>query len=263
MGVRDRSSIYIGLALIISVLLVSVPSAAIVAELTEGNLTDSQNEGELIRYTITVSGIPKQALYIGMKTDLTAVPDTPLWQFAGSGFTIKGGDDADNDRTITLEMRDEGDIKDYVNVTVTGRAPVLTSVEIVDGVVVTKRNTQTTGYLYYRIEALDENQDLLGTGTTETFSVTIPDDEVFRTRLNAVRDPEMRELIDDLYSRGLRDEANDLLTYAEVPKDATIALTMAVLLAVLLLIVGFAAGMVFGRIRAKNMQEFQNDYKGE
>ena len=254
---RNRSPICISLALILLFLLICVPSAAIVAELKDGNISESQNEGELIQYTIEVSGIPKQTGIIEINTDLMPVPGTNLWQPEGSGFKVSGGDEALNDQTIELTVN--GDFSDGINVTVYGRAPVLTSVEIVDGVVVTKRITQTTGFVYYHIQALDKNGDILGTGTTETFSVVIPDDEQFMSRLNAVTDPDLRTLIDDLYSRGLRDEANDLLVYAETPKDASISVTMAVLIGLVLLIVGFGAGMVFGQIRAKNMQEFQND----
>ena len=208
-----------------------------------------------------MSGIPKQTRTIEMTTDLMPVLGTNLWQPEGSGFNVSGGDGALNDQTI--ELTEEGGFSDGINVTVYGRVPVLTSVEIVDGVVVTRRITQTTGYVYYHIQALDENGDIIGTGTTETFSVAIPDEEQFMSRLNSVADPDMRALINDLYSRGLRDEANDLLIYAESPKDATIPVTTAVLIALVLLLAGFSTGVVFGQIRAKNMQEFQNDYKGD
>ncbi|WFN34111.1 hypothetical protein L1S32_09685 [Methanogenium sp. S4BF] len=261
MGVRYRSSLCISLALLLLFLLICVPSAAVIAEVTNGTLLESRNEGELIQYTMEVSGIPKQTRIIEMTTDLMPVPGTSLWQPEVSGFMVSGGDAALNDHKI--ELTEDGEFPDAINVTVSGRVPVLTSVEIVDGVVVTKRITQTTGYVYYRIQALDENRDILGSGTTETFSVKIPDDEQFTARLNAVTDPDLRALIDDLYSRGLRDEANDLLEYAEAPKESTLPVTMAILVSVVLLVGGFGAGMVFGQMRAKNMQEFQKEYKGD
>ena len=261
MGVRYRSSLCVSLALLLLFLLICVPSAAVIAEVTDGNLSESRNEGELIQYTIAVSGVPKQTRIFEMTTDLIPVPGTNLWQPEGDGFTVSGGGEALNDHKI--ELTEDGGFPDRINVTVSGRAPVLTSVEIVDGVVVTKRITQTTGYVYYHIQALDENRDNLGTGTTETFSVTIPDDEQFTARLNAVADPEMRALIDDLYSRGLRDEANNLMEYAETPKESVVPVAIAIIVAVVLLVGGFAAGMVFGQMRARNMQEFQKEYKGD
>ncbi|MBN2733818.1 MAG: hypothetical protein JXQ82_03040 [Methanomicrobiaceae archaeon] len=261
MLIRNRLSICISLALVITFLLICMPSAAVVAELKDGNLLNSQNEGELIQYTIEVSGIPKQAQIIEMSTDLLPVTGTDLWHIEGSGFNVSGGDSALNGPKI--ELTEDGEFSDGILVTISGRVPVLTTVEIVDGVVVTKGVAQTTGYVYYHIEALDENRDILGAGTTRTFSVTIPDDEQFVLRLNAVSDTEMRALIDDLYSRGLRDEANELLKYAESPKESTLPFTTAVLIAIVLLIVGFLAGMVFGQIRERNMQDFQNDYKGD
>ncbi len=261
MSIRYRTPLCISLTLILLFLMICVPSAAVIAEVTNGTLLESQNEGEFIQYTIEVSGIPKQTRIIEMTTDLTPVPDTNLWQPKESGFTVSGGDGALN--THKIELKEGAESLGTFSVTVSGRVPVLTSVEIVNGVVVTKRNTQTTGYVYYRIQALDENRDNLGTGTTETFSVKIPGDEQFTARLNAVTDPDMRALIYDLYSRGLRGEATDLLEYAEVPKASVVPVSMAILVAVVLLVGGFGAGMVFGQIRAKNMQEFQKEYKGE
>ncbi|WP_460006433.1 hypothetical protein [Methanogenium cariaci] len=261
MRIRNRASVCISLALTLSFLLICMPSAAIVAELTNGTLSESLNEGESIQYTIEVSAIPKQTRVIEINTDLMPVAGTNLWQIDGSGFNVSGGEEALNDHKI--ELTEVGEFPDKITVSVYGRVPMLTSVEIVDGVVVTKQITQTTGYVYYHIEALDQNRDILGTGTTETFSITIPDDEEFMSRLNAVADPDMRALIDDLYSRGLRDEAEDILQYAESPKDASIPVTTAVLIAVVLLVAGFTTGMVFGRIRAKNMQDFHNEYKGD
>ncbi|UUX92656.1 hypothetical protein [Methanoplanus endosymbiosus] len=228
-------------------------------ELGDGNLAESQNEGGLIQYTIEVSGIPKQAEIIEMDTDLIPVPEKDLWQFAEGEFNISGGEESLNDHNV--ELTAESGFPDKITVTVYGRVPVLTSVEIVDGVVVTRRITQTTGYIYYHIQALDENRDIIGTGTTKTFSITIPDDEQFMAQLNAVTDPEMREIIDDLYSRGLRDEAKGLLKYAKSPKEATLPFTTAVLIGVLMLIIGLGAGIIFGQIRAKNMQDFQKEYK--
>ena len=92
MRIMNRASVCISLGLIISFLLICAPSAAIVAELKDGNLLNSQNEGELIQYTIEVSGIPKQAQIIEMNTDLMPVPGTNLWKIEGSGFNISGGD---------------------------------------------------------------------------------------------------------------------------------------------------------------------------
>ncbi|WAI02486.1 hypothetical protein [Methanogenium organophilum] len=259
---RNGVSFCIPLGVLFFVMVLCVPAAAVIVELTEGNLTDTRYEGDLVEYTIAVSGVPKQAQYIEMNTDVTPVPDVPLWQPERDGVTVTGGDEALNDHTITLETDETGAFTEPVMVTVTGRAPVLTTVTVTDGVVVTKRNTQTTGYVYYRIEARDENRDLIGSGTTRTFSVLVPDEEAFRARLDAVGDPELRYLIDDLYSRGLRDEAGDLLVYAETPEEPVVSVTTAVLLGVVLLIVGFAGGMVFGKIRAKNIQEFQREYGG-
>ncbi|WP_245618635.1 hypothetical protein [Methanogenium cariaci] len=92
MRIRNRASVCISLALTLSFLLICMPSAAIVAELTNGTLSESLNEGESIQYTIEVSAIPpKQTRVIEINTDLMPVAGTNLWQIDGSGFNVSGG----------------------------------------------------------------------------------------------------------------------------------------------------------------------------
>ncbi|MDD3976737.1 hypothetical protein L1994_10325 [Methanomicrobium antiquum] len=244
--------------LLTAVFLLCLPVSAVVSEVTDGNLLNSQNEGELIQYTIDVSAIPKQARTIVLSTDLTPVAGNNLWQPQGEGFLVSGGNNSINEQKI--ELYSEDGFSEEVIVTVYGRAPVLTAIEVVDGVVVTKPVTKTTGYIYYHVQALDENNDILGTSSTETFSIVIPGEEQFKERLNAVSDTNLRGLIDSLYRKGLRDEANDLLTYAESPKDASLPLTTAVIIGIVLFVIGLAIGVILGQIRARNMQDFQSEY---
>ena len=247
-------------ALIVLFLTACTPCAALVTEITEGTLQESQNEADTITYTIVITGIPKQTEYLEISTDLIPVADTTLWTIPDmSGLKLSGGDQSLNDQKIEIGI-DNPD--QAVTLTSTGRVPLLTSVEIADGVVITKRNERDTGYVYYHIRALDANRDLLGTAATKTFSITIPGEEAFMVRLNEVSDTEMRAIISDLYSRGLREEAEDLLDYWEKPKEATVALAVTLIIAIILMIVGLVAGVIFGQIRARNMQDFQDGYRG-
>ncbi|MBN1432695.1 MAG: hypothetical protein JW931_07965 [Methanomicrobiaceae archaeon] len=237
------------------------PCAALNADITEGNLLESQNEADIITYTIQISGIPKQTKFLEISTDLVPVSEAMLWEIPDTTYVEpEGGGESLNDQKIELE------VIEYPNqgimIKSTGRVPLLTSVEITDGVVITKRDERKTGYVYYNVQALDENGDLLGTAATETFSITIPGEAEFIARVNAVSDPEMRAIIDDLYSRGLRDEAEDLLDYMEAPKESTIAFSTAIIIAIVLIIIGFVAGVFLGQIRARNMQDFQDEYRG-
>lgn len=258
----NRASICMALAVFIVVLLtVCIPCSALNTDITEGNLAISQNEADTITYTIEISGIPKQTQILEVSTDLTPVSDTTLWTIPDSPYVeVVGGGDSLNDQKIQLKIIDYPD--QGITITSTGRVPILTSVEIVDGVVVTRRSDRDTGYVYYNVQALDENGDLLGTAATKTFSITVPGEEQFMTRLNAVDDTQMRAIIDDLYSRGLKNEAEDLLSYTETPKEATVSLVTAAIIVIILMIIGLAVGVVFGQIRARNMQDFQDDYKG-
>jgi len=248
-------------ALVLLFLVVCTPCAALNTEIIEGNLQESQNEAEQITYTIVVSGIPKQTEFLEISTDLIPVSDSTLWSVSETTYAeIEGGDEALNDQKIELKILEYPE--QGITLTCTGRVPLLTSIETVDGVVITKRNERDTGYVYYHIRTLDENRDLLGTAVTETFSITIPGEDEFMGRLNAVSDTEMRAIISDLYSRGLREEAGDLLNYWEQPKEATVALAMTIIIGIILMIIGLVAGVLFGGIRARNMQDFQDEYRG-
>ena len=242
-------------------LAVCTPCAAMNIEVTDGTLPDSQDEAVTITYTIVITGLPVQAEYLEISTDLIPVSDSTLWTVPDTTYVeIEGGEDSLNDQKITLKILEYPD--QGITVTCSGRVPSLTSVETVDGVVITKRVEQSTGYIYYHVRALDENNDLLGTAATETFSITIPGEDVFKERLNAVSDTDMRAIIDDLYSKGLTDEAGDLLDYWEAPKESTVSLTMTAIAAIVLMIIGLVVGVIFGQIRARNMQDFEDDYRG-
>lgn len=242
-------------------LAVCTPCAAMNTEVTDGTLLESQDEAATITYTIVISGLPKQAEYLEISTDLIPVSDTTLWTIPDTTYVeIEGGGDALNDQKITLKILEYPD--QGITISCSGRVPSLTSVETVDGVVITKRVEQSTGYIYYHVRALDENGDLLGTAATGTFSIAIPGEEEFKVRLNAVSDTEMRSIISDLYSRGLTDEAEELLDYWEAPKESTVSLAMAAIIAIFLMIIGLVVGVIFGQIRARNMQDFEDEYRG-
>ncbi|WP_317136504.1 hypothetical protein [Methanochimaera problematica] len=256
---HTAACMYFGI--IISIFLICMPSAALHAEIINKSLTDSQTEGDVVEYIIQFSDIPKQTRILEIATDLTPVPEKNLWEITKpDGFKVSGGEESLNDRNIELEtLNSPGD---SVTAKIYGRVPVLTTVEVVNGVVVTKVNTRKTGYTYYHIQALDENRDILGTAATETFSIVVPDDEQFSARLEKVSNADLRRQINSLYDKGLKDEANELLKYAESPKDSTVSLLAAIIIGVFMLIAGFAGGTVFGQIRAKNIQDFQDEYKG-
>ncbi|MBP2133411.1 hypothetical protein J2128_001365 [Methanomicrobium sp. W14] len=262
LATRNSASILISIALILTFLLICAPASAVIVEVNNGSLLDSQDEGVSVQYTIEISGIPKQARILEMSTDLISVSDTNLWVIDTGKINVSGGDASLNDQEIKLTS-DDGEFLGAVTVTVTGRAPVLTSSEVVDGVVVTKRNTQTTGYSYYNVKALDENGDILGTAATETFSVTIPGEKEFDSRLNDVSDTKLRSIISDFYSKGLTEEAGELLDYAEASESENMPFTTALIIGVVLFVVGLAAGIIFGQIRARNMMDFQDEYKGD
>ncbi len=258
MSINNRVSLWISLSLIVSFIFLCMPASAVNTEIIDGNLLDSQDEGVVVNYKVVVSGIPKQASVIEMTTDLIPTSETSLWTVETAGLKLVDGANSLNNQILRLGA--DGELPDSITVNVTGRVPVLTSVEVVDGVVVTTRQTQKTGYIYYNVKALDSEGNIVGLTSTDTFSVTIPGEAQFTQRVNAITDTELRVLALDLYSKGLTDEANEVLKYAELPKESTMPFMTAVIIGIVLLVAGFAVGIFLGTIRAKNMQEYQSEY---
>ena len=147
MSINSRASLWI-FALIVSVMLLCIPASAVNADVTGEKLLNSQDEGVVVNYQVVVSGIPKQASVIEMNTDLIPVSETTLWTVETEGITLVDGDNSVNNQILRLSA--EGGLPESVKVSVSGRVPVLTSIEVVDGVVVTTRQTQKTGYIFSR-----------------------------------------------------------------------------------------------------------------
>ena len=78
--------------------------------------------------------------------------------------------------------------------------------------------------------------------------------------MNAITDKDLRVLAQDLYSKGLTDEANEVLKYAEIPRESTMPFMTSVIIGIVLLIIGLVVGVFLGTIRAKNMQDYQSEY---
>ena len=241
MSINSKASLWMSLTLIVLLMLLCMPASAVNADVTGGKLINSQDEGVVVNYQVVVSGIPKQASFIEMTTDLIPVSDETLWTIETGGLSLVDGADSVNHRTIKLGA--EGGLPNTITVSVAGRVPVLTTIEVLDGVVVTKRQTQKTGYVYYHVRALDANGNPVGSTSTETFSVTIPGEAQFNERVNAITDTELRVLAQDLYSKGLADEANEVVKYSELPKESTMPLMTVIIIVVLVFIVGFILGI--------------------
>ncbi len=258
MSINSRASLWISFVLIVSVMLLCMPASAVNTDVTGGKLLSSQDEGVVVDYQIVVSGIPKQASVIEMYTDLIPVSDQQLWTVETEGLNLVDGEKSLNEPTLRLNA--DGGLPESIKVSVTGRVPVLTSIEVVDGVVVTTRVTKKTGYTYYQVKAIDANGQTVGQASTATFSITIPGEAQFNERVNAITDKDLRVLAQDLYSKGLTDEANEVLKYAEIPRESTMPFMTSVIIGIVLLIIGLVVGVFLGTIRAKNMQDYQSEY---
>ena len=200
-------------------LLIPTATSAIQVTLVNGSFPDSINEGEPIYYVIEISSLPRQTAIVELETDLIPEMGNTLWSISSSDqWEISGGESAFKEQH--LELKALGDWSSPVRVQVTGSVPVLTEVTQYSGLVITKMPDRTTGFTYYRLQALDDKGLPVGTAVTKTFDITIPEDETFTQRVNDVQDTELRGIVSEMYGLGLIRESKMLLNYAEKPKES-------------------------------------------
>ncbi|WP_292386256.1 hypothetical protein [Methanoculleus sp. UBA430] len=200
-------------------LLVPTATSAIQVTVVNGSFPNSINEGDPVNYVIEISSLPRQTAIVELETDLIPEIGNILWNISSSDqWEISGGESAFREQH--LELKALGDWSSPMHVQVTGSVPVLTEVTQHSGLVITKMPERTTGFTYYRLQALDDKGLPVGTAVTKTFDIIIPEDETFTQRVNDVQDIELRGIVSELYDLGLIRESKMLLDYAEKPKES-------------------------------------------
>jgi hypothetical protein len=245
---------------VILILLCILPSyaTAVNVDLREGVLDKSQLEDVTVTFSIDVSDLPKQAAFLELESDLTTYREYALWNISTSEmWDISGGEDAFKEQRAVLTVTDEW--TQPVLVTVSGKTPVITELLQFEGIVLTKRPVRRTGFTYYRIQALDDKGFPVGTAVTSTFNIVIPEEEQFKERLNEIDDTQLRPIIQEFYTKGLGQEAYQLLVYAETPRQATVPLW---LFGIAIVIVA-GAGFFIGQRRGIVLERKKRDIKGE
>lgn len=196
---------------------------------------DTLAEGEVVDFTITLSGIPPAAGTVIVDTDLLQQGDIPL-------LSPSGGGNATNTTPASLPVPAEGG---SLSIRIHGQAPSVTKVAQCGAVTLTTYDPKRSGYAYYRVRFTDDRGRPLAESDTRLFSIAIDAVDEFRAKLNQISDPFMRTYLQDLFEKGLVNEANALADY-EISRGAGVPLIWTVggivLTAVLALIAGIWIG---------------------
>ena len=242
-----KGSIWKYLVIAFAACMVVLPCVACASPDTSLNTT--QVEGNPIQLSYTIDAYPIQTSTIELETDLVHYGNVTLWTIDNPGqFGISNPDQALNEQKVFLTLPDG--YTSPIQVTVSGKVPTITKVEQCDGVVLSKQPSKTTGYIFYRFTTLDQNGDVVGTATTQTFDIDIPSEDAFRNRVRAVSDDQLRPIIQSVHDEGLSKEADSLLTYAE-QRPAQVPLLSIAALSILLIIVVGLGGYVVGFRKGK------------
>ncbi|WP_067049070.1 hypothetical protein [Methanofollis ethanolicus] len=197
---------------------------------------DTVAEEEVVDFTITLSGIPPAADTVIVDTDLVQQGDTPLLSPSG------GGGNATNTTPASLPVPAGGS---GLSIRIHGQAPTVTTVTQCGAVTLTTYDPKRSGYAYYRVRFTDDKGRPLTESDTRLFSIAVDAVDEFRAKLNQISDPFMRTYLQDLFEKGLVNEANALADY-EMSRGAGVPLIWTVggivLTAVLALIAGIWIG---------------------
>lgn len=196
---------------------------------------DTVAEGEVVDFTLTISGIPAAADTVIIDTDL-------LHQGNISLFSTVGGENATNSTPASFSVPSGGGA---LSVHIHGQAPTVTKVAQCGSVTLMTYDPKRSGYVYYRVRFADEKGRPLSESDTRLFSIEVDAVDRFEEKLNQISDPFMRTYLQDLFNKGLVDEANALADY-EIQQGTEVSVIWTVggivLAGVLALIVGIWIG---------------------
>jgi hypothetical protein len=225
-----------GAHLLLLVALLCIPAGAAGLQVgVEEAPPETVAEGEVVDFTITLSGMPPAADTVIVDTDLVQQGDTPL-------LSPSGGGNATNTTPASLSVPAGGS---GLSIRIHGQAPTVTEVTQCGAVTLTTYDPKRSGYAYYRVRFTDDKGRPLAESDTRLFSISISAVDDFRAKLNLISDPFMRTYLQDLFEKGLVNEANALADY-EVSRGAGVPLIWTVGGIVVTAILALIAGIWIG-----------------
>lgn len=232
-------------------------AAAMDVVVLDSTIDEIHPEGDIVEYTLKISGVQPQVSVIELETDLRPYGQSFLWNATDPGFLeLQDGQHQFQDQSIRFEVNKS--VKTPVLIHVTGQVPQITEIVQSEGLVITKTDAQTTGYTHYRVQFFDEGGFVVGNAFTEVFDIEIPDETDFFDRLSSVQDPMLRNLVIDLHDKGLKYEANTLLDYSD-KKPLGVSLPLVIVILVVIGGIALFAGYRIGYARGYNASINDND----
>lgn len=192
------------------ILLLVGPAFAIEVQI-DGELPEAIEEKQIIDCVLTISGIPNAADYIHFDTDLGKYKGEPVYNF--TDLNISG-----DDGNFVLPVNP--DIKS-VKVKLKGQIPAIKVVRQYEGITLVKYNPKRTGYAYYRISLTDEDGNSIKDSDTRTFTILAPEVNAFRNNIAGIEDPVLNSYLQDLFDKGLVEEANELANHLNDKKNSS------------------------------------------
>ncbi|TAJ44929.1 hypothetical protein [Methanofollis fontis] len=222
--------------LILCIVLVCLPAGAAALQVEiDGDVPEEVVEGELIDFTITLSGIPPAADMLHLDTDLLRFGDVPL-------FVPAEGGNATNTTPLNLPVPPGSG---PMSVRLQGQVPAVTEITQCGAVVLTTFDPKRSGYTYYRVRFTDDDGNTLTESDTRLFSIRVETIDTFRDKLNRIDDPFMRSYLQEIFEKGLVNEANTLANY-ELGREDGIPIIWAAAGIVVTAIAALIAGIWIG-----------------
>jgi hypothetical protein len=244
---KTRNIILVETVLCFFILISLISNVSAVDVDIAGDLPDEANEGDIVEYDLTISGIPQSADYISFETDLEAYGSNPLFNFTEFNITSNS-----NNYVLNLNDSDE-----EVLVHIQGKVPVVREVVQTEKVTLIKLDEKRSGYAYYRFSLLDDEKNSLKDTDTRTFIIEVPEIESFEAKLDTIEDSFMRNYLTDLFDKGLVNEANELADYlnSDEEEGPEVSLYLAV--------GGIIAALIIGAIIGIRIGNSDDDYEDD
>jgi len=228
--------------MLFTLIFLAVPSVTALIVDPNPSLSQQLNEGEMVKYQMTITGIPQQTSFIILETDLEPFNNTPMWNIPDpEKFGIGNNSPVLMQKKIQISA--PGDLNTPIIIEFSGRTPSIKQVIPYNGVVICK--LEVSGKRYFSVQPYDSKGYAVGSGDTKVFSVK-PASDCIPPNIDDVKDSQLKPIIQDLTNKGLWGEANQLVNYfkGKPPMvELFVSIVSIIVIGVIMLIVGIRIGV--------------------
>jgi len=222
--------------LLLMIALAIIPSGGGAFQIvTDEQLPEIVTEETVTDFNLTITNIHPTASRITIDTDLHKSDDIPL-------FLVNDLEGISNETPISISIPDDDAT---VTVHLHGQVPKITKIVQPGPVTLTVYDTKRTGYAYYRVTFRDDEGNLIPGSDTRVFSIDVPEVDNFRQKINSISDPFLSAYLQDLFDKGLVDEANALADY-KLAQDGQIPIIWLVGAVCIVAVAAFIIGVRIG-----------------